>query len=155
MLTNQGTLVVLSALIASAVLLVVFLIVLVNKGKKGPKGLGALKFFTFLLALSASALSVVTPLVYTNTIDINLTYGMFTPTDDSPYSFRLRVHRTGLDIEKADNGERLGEAEYTLEGGVLSYDHAGKTYKFEVRGFGKHLYENGVMVLHYQNGGRN
>ena len=155
MLTNQGTLVVLSALIASAVLLVVFLIVLVNKGKKGPKGLGALKFFTFLLALSASALSVVTPLVYTNTIDINLSYGMFTPTDDSPYSFRLRVHRTGLDIEKADNGERLGEVEYTLEGGVLSYDHAGKTYKFEVRGFGKHLYENGVMVLHYMNGGRN
>ena len=155
MLTNQGTLVVLSALIASAVLLVVFLIVLVNKGKKGPKGLGALKFFTFLLALSASALSVVTPLVYTNTIDINLTYGMFTPTDDSPYSFRLRVHRTGLDIEKADNGERLGEAEYTLEGGNLSYDYGGKTYKFEVRGFGKHLYENGVMVLHYMNGGRN
>ncbi|MBR5990968.1 MAG: hypothetical protein IK034_03955 [Bacilli bacterium] len=155
MLTNQGTLIVLSALIASAVLLVVFLIVLVNKGKKGPKGLGVLKFFTFLLALSASALSVVTPLVYTNTIDINLTYGMFTPTDDSPYSFRLRVHRTGLDIEKADNGERLGEAEYTLEGGNLSYDYGGKTYKFEVRGFGKHLYENGVMVLHYQNGGRN
>ena len=155
MLTNQGTLVVLSALIASAALLVVFLIILVNKGKKGPKGLGALKFFTFLLALSASALSVITPLVYTNTIDINLTYGMFTPTDDSPYSFRLRVHRTGLDIEKADNGERLAEVEYTLEGGNLSYDYGGKTYKFEVRGFGKHLYENGVMVLHYQNGGRN
>ena len=155
MLTNRATLIVIAILIGSAILLAVFLIVLVNKGKKGPKGLGALKFFTFLLALSASALSVVTPLVYTNTIDINLTYGMFTPTDDSPYSFRLRVHRTGLDIEKADSGERLGEAEYTLEGGNLSYDYGGKTYKFEVRGFGKHLYENGVMVLHYMNGGRN
>ena len=155
MLTNRATLIFIAILVGSAILLAVFLIVLVNKGKKGPKGLGALKFFTFLLALSASALSVVTPLVYTNTIDINLTYGMFTPTDDSPYSFRLRVHRTGLEIEKADNGERLGEAEYTLEGGNLSYDYGGKTYKFEVRGFGKHLYENGVMVLHYQNGGRN
>ncbi|MBR6226165.1 MAG: hypothetical protein IKQ78_03045 [Bacilli bacterium] len=154
MLTNRATLIFIAILVGSAILLAVFLIILVNKGKKGPKGLGALKFFTFLLALSASALSVVTPLVYTNTIDINLTYGMFTPTDDSPYSFRLRVHRTGLDIEKADNGERLGEAEYTLEGGNLSYDYGGKTYKFEVRGFGKHLYENGVMVLHYQNGGR-
>ena len=154
MLTNRATLIIIAILVGSAILLAVFLIVLALKGKKNPKAkAGALKFFAFLFALTTSALSVIAPLVYTNTIDINLTYGIFTPTEESPYYVRLRIHRKSLEVESMGVGEYSNkEVTYKLENSNLTFDYSGKTYTFEVRSFGKHLYENGVKVFHYQKG---
>ena len=141
MLTNSGTLLVLTIFAIVVALLLLFLIPLAILGKRNKRGLGALKAFTLIFAIASMAMSVVTPLVYYNFIDLNLRYGEF----HSNYSMTYySFHRDSVSIH-LDGASNAAKGTWTLEDNILTVKYNGITETFKVREFGTEISKGNVI----------
>ena len=123
------------------VLLLLFLIPLAILGKRNKRGLGALKAFTLIFAIASMAMSVVTPLVYYNFIDLNLRYGEF----HSNYSMTYySFHRDSVSIH-LDGASNAAKGTWTLEDNILTVKYNGITETFKVREFGTEISKGNVI----------
>lgn len=141
MLTNSGTSLMLTIFSIVVVLLLLFLIPLAILGKRNKRGLGALKAFTLIFAIASMAMSVVTPLVYYNFIDLNLRYGEF----HSNYSMTYySFHRDSVSIH-LDGASNAAKGTWTLEDNILTVKYNGITETFKVREFGTEISKGNVI----------
>ena len=141
MLTNSGTQLVLTIFGIALVLLLIFLLLLAILGKKHKKGLGALKAFSLIFGIVCMAMSVVTPLVYYNYIDLNLRYGQFRSNYTTTY---YSFHRDSVSVHI--NGASEGaKGTWTLEDNILTVKYNNLTETFKVREYGKEISKDNII----------
>ena len=141
MLTNSGTLLVLTIFAIVVALLLLFLIPLAILGRKNKRGLGALKAFSLIFAIASMVMSVITPLVYYNYIDLNLRYGQFHSNYTTTY---YSFHRDSVSIHI--NGASEGaKGTWTLEDNILTVKYNGLTETFKVRELGTEISKGNVI----------
>ena len=143
MLTNSGTLLVLTIFAIVVALLLLFLIPLAILGKKNKRGLGALKAFSLIFAIGTLAMSIVTPLVYYNYIDLNLRYGQFRSNYTSTY---YSFHRDSVSIH-IDGASEAAKGTWTLEDNILTvkYNNSDITETFKVRDYGTEISKGNII----------
>ena len=141
MLTNSGTLLILTIFGIVVAFLLLFLIPLAILGKKNKKGLGALKAFSLIFAIVSLSMSVVTPLVYYNYIDLNLRYGQFRSNYTTTY---YSFHRDSVSIH-INGASEAAKGTWTLEDNILTVKYSGVTETFKVREYGTEISKDNII----------
>ncbi|MCR5079571.1 MAG: hypothetical protein K6B65_06635 [Bacilli bacterium] len=143
MFTNSCTLLFILLLGGSALILLLLSLIMALTHKKG--SLKAMKPFTLLFAVITCALSVMTPLVYFDIIDINLKHGYFVSETSS---LKLHVHSHSVSIYDGSDSDSI-TVDWTLKNDVFRFNYDSKEYAYTVKDLGTKLYDGDTLVFKY------